>query len=359
MGRRLTLTAPITISYLSPLIIVFGTIRDPLLLSSPRTSMFRTPGALSGAWADPLPSVQLSPKPQPQPQPRAALSVSQTHAHAFSTPKGWEGPEHSRPAPDLAPPSPAAIYGSNTEKPKWVLPYRRFEDKDLPYTAWKAVPSASSSLIGAAETPLPSSSTGSSGHSSQRTPRAGGSDLGRATLKQARNFSPSSSYRTARTHQSTWKWANQLVIPDPDFPDGPPPCLSPRPASVKSPSRRSSGAKQIRLVRSAGDADRPRRADENDPSSDGDGDGDGAVGAYFDLPIDANHDPDRLAVSEVSVFGDVGTVDTVWGRKQPSLGLCKCKGLRFRYREHGETCPLHIKSMKSGPAARNSAESEA
>lgn len=81
---------------------------------------------------------------------------------------------------------------------------------------------------------------------------------------------------------------------------------------------------------------------------------DGAPDGYFGLPLDADPSPRRLTVSEVSVFGRVGTVESVWGKKLPECGLCKCEGFRHRYRLHGTTCPLHVKSMSWGPTALKS-----
>lgn len=98
-------------------------------------------------------------------------------------------------------------------------------------------------------------------------------------------------------------------------------------------------------TKSPGDAEGAAIGDEND-------NGEGVMAEnYFDLPVDANPTPRRLTVSEVSVFGSVGTVETVWGEKQPECGLCRCEEPRVRYRLHGETCPLHIRSRKWGPAA--------
>ncbi|KAG9050957.1 hypothetical protein FS837_000620 [Tulasnella sp. UAMH 9824] len=303
--------------------------------------MFRTPGALSGAWAAPLPSAPPPEEHDPKPQPdhRPTLSVGQAHAHAFSTPKGWEAPERPPASQDLVPPNPDAIQ-SGADKPKWVLPYQRYDTEDIPYTIWEAVGSPTSSVQGASRSPIPPSSTCSAIDSTGWTPRAGGSDLSRAALSKARSMSPSSSYRTAKTHLTTWKWANE-VIPDPDFPNEKPRCLSPRPSSVSS-SRGIVRTKNSRQTKSVGDA--ANRAGYH-------GVEDATVEEYFGLPVNANCPPRRLTVSEVSSFGKIGTVENVWGEKLPECGLCKCEGFRLRYRLHGETCPLHIESMKCGPAA--------
>lgn len=303
--------------------------------------MFRTPGALSGAWVDPLssaPPEESEPKPQPQPEHRPTLSVAQAHAHAFNTPKGWEAPERPPATKDLSPPNPDAIQ-SGTNKPKWVLPYHRYDNEDLPYTVWESVGSPTSSVQGASRSPIPPSSTCSSINSTGRIPRAGGSDISRAALSKARSISGSSSYRTAKTHLTTWKWANE-VLPDPDFPDEKPRCLSPRPSSVSS-SRGIVRTKSSRQTKSVGDAANRDRYNEVDATTED----------YFGLPVNANRPPRRLTVSEVSSFGSIGTVENVWGEKLPECGLCKCEGVRFQYRPHGETCPLHVRSMKWGPAA--------
>lgn len=96
--------------------------------------MFRTPGALSGAWASPLPSAPHELEPKPQHPQRPALSVAQAHAHAFTTPKGWEAPERPPATEDLSPPNPDAVRRSGDDKPKWMLPYQRYDNEDLPYT---------------------------------------------------------------------------------------------------------------------------------------------------------------------------------------------------------------------------------
>ncbi|KAG8954348.1 hypothetical protein FRC00_005884 [Tulasnella sp. 408] len=278
--------------------------------------MFRTPGALSGAWVDPLssaPPEEPEPKLQPQPDHRPTLSVDQAHAHAFNTPKGWEAPERPPAAKDLSPPNPDAIH-SGANKPKWVLPYQRYDTQDLPYTVWEAVGSPTSSVQGASRSPIPPSSTCSSIDSSGRTPRAGGSDISRAALTKARSIRASSSYRTTKTHLTTWKWANE-VIPDPDFPDKKPRCLSPRPSSVSS-SRGIVRTKNSRQTKSVGDAanrDGDAEVEVEDATAEG----------YFGLPVIPNSPPRRLTVSEVSSFGRIGTVENVWGEKLPECGLCQ------------------------------------
>ncbi|KAG8947120.1 hypothetical protein FRC04_010971 [Tulasnella sp. 424] len=302
--------------------------------------MFRTPGALSGAWTDPLPPG--SPEPKPQPIQRPVLSLAQAHAHAFNTPKGWEAPERSRVTKDLSPPNQDAISRGGSDKPKWMIPYNRYVSEDLPYTLWEAV-SPPSSVRGAPRSPVPPSSSRSSISTPGRIPRADGSDISWAARSEPCSSGASSSYRTARRQQTTWKWTQDItVIPDPDYPDGPPPCLSPHPSSVSS--RRSAQMKSSCRTNPE-DAEGAAIGDENDNGE--------CVMAenYFDLPVVADQIPRRLTVSEVSVFGSVGTVETVWGAKQPECGMCRCEGPRVRYRLHGETCPLHIRSRKWGPAA--------
>ncbi|KAG8905840.1 hypothetical protein FRB99_008142 [Tulasnella sp. 403] len=102
------------------------------------------------------------------------------------------------------------------------------------------------------------------------------------------------SLNTPPTPRFTWAPGSDFPpIFDPDYPDGTPACLSPR-----------SKAKRPRF-----------------PAQEG-----------------------KLTVSEISQFGHVGTVETVWGEKLPEFGLCECGTLLVK----GGQCPLHLRAATRG-----------
>lgn len=223
---------------------------------------------------------------------KPTLTVGQSHAHAFLPARGWE---------DALPVGPCsgrrtAMGNSSDDRPKWTLGYNRFE-----LTGSSSSPGASSSRGRA----MPSSTSASRDDRTWATLSAT-QELPRSrSVRSEPGWTKSSSEKATPLPRTPWKWTHH-IIPDPDYPDGPPECISPRPTSRREGP--SSSRTDLRL-----------RVDD-----------------YFGI---LSTDDGHLSLAELAVYGSFGSAGTFWGHKITGPALCQCKSNCEG--GHNEKCRLY------------------
>ncbi|KIO20928.1 hypothetical protein M407DRAFT_29426 [Tulasnella calospora MUT 4182] len=311
-----------------------------------------------------------SPSPPPQ-QEKGSTSQSQSQLHPVG-PKGIEEKRQVRAPPTLTPAQLIAhaagppsngggtknhvskLLSSSSSSPRWTLSYPRLrrvaDGNPLPgvesNTSWpggvisyQRLPSCyDSPAFSAGPIKLMNSTRSASASASSQAPRildSGGETRGTTMNPRPRNGNPpldSASGGTnphrPRTSKKPWAWtwtpgAAAAPIYDPDYTEGPPQCLAPRPTLPVSLSADMGtlNADARRIGRSA--AMKPLRegeaitsVDQEDTRSTGSG------GSSADSYVSS--DESQLFTSELGSIGPIGTVESVWGEP-----LSDFRGLRL------------------------------
>ncbi|KAG8952013.1 hypothetical protein FRC04_005346 [Tulasnella sp. 424] len=286
--------------------------------------------------------------------PPPTLTAAQLIAHAAGPPTTGGSIKH---APQSPRGSSVATTASSASSSSWTVSYprlRRVPDKKaLPAVdsnaSWPGVigyqrlpscyespgeigPSSAGAvtLLGTTHLgpPSPSSSAGTLGvsNSTLRILDSPGATRSATLTPRSRNSnlrSVSSSGGTnphrgaTRNKPWTWNWtpgAATSPIYDPDYANGSPECLAPRP-KVPSSTAASPNANSSRTGRSAatkrlrgGEATSPNEVDQDDTRSNASGSS--SAGSYA-----SSADSSQLFVTEVGGVGIMGTVESIWGEQ--------------------------------------------